>query len=203
MPDRYLTVPGEGVHEVGINRSRFRCVVAPVADETGARALVDRLRAEHPTADHTCHAYVLGADAAIRRCDDDGEPGGTAGAPMLRMLLHRGIRDVAAVVTRWFGGTKLGAGGLIRAYGGVVGETLDRVGTVERRRTRTLRVTVGHDRAGRLEHELRAGGLAVLGVHHASRVTIELAVPEAELEEIGARIADATAGTARTETLPG
>src|SRR5690606_31894770 len=110
--------------------------------EEQAKEVIARVRAEHPTATHHCYAYVIGADASVQRCSDDGEPGGTAGPPMLRMLLRRDVRYAVAVVVRYFGGTKLGAGGLIRAYGGAVGAALDAVGTVTRRRYRAATVTV-------------------------------------------------------------
>ncbi|WP_019548822.1 YigZ family protein [Streptomyces sulphureus] len=198
-PDEFAAVAAEGVHETEINRSRFRCALAPVADEDDARAFVARVRAEHPGANHNCWAYVVGADASVQKASDDGEPGGTAGAPMLQMLLRRDVRYTAAVVTRYFGGVKLGAGGLIRAYGGVVGEALDAVGTVRRRRYRLVTVTADHQRAGRLENDLRAGGRTVREVRYGAEVEIELGVPETEIAAFRAWLADATAGGARLE----
>lgn len=202
MRDQYLTIAHEAVHETEVNRSRFRCAVAPAASEDEALAFIARVRAEHPGADHNCYAYVVGSDAAVQKSSDDGEPGGTAGLPMLQMLTRRDLRCVAAVVTRYFGGTKLGAGGLIRAYGGAVGETLDAVGTVARRRFRLVTVTVGHRRAGRVENGLRAAGHLVRAVGYGAEVTIEVGVPEGDLESFRAWLADATAGEART-TLGG
>ncbi|MCK1798952.1 YigZ family protein [Streptomyces sp. XM4193] len=199
MQEQYVTVAGPGEHETEVRGSRFLCALAPVTTEEQARAFLERVRAEHPGASHHCYAYVLGADAGLQKSGDDGEPGGTAGLPMLQMLLRREMRFTIAVVSRWFGGTKLGAGGLIRAYGGAVGETLDVVGTVVRRRYRLLTVTVDHKRAGRLENELRATGRAVREVRYGAEVTIELGLPEAQLDAFRGWLADATAGTARTE----
>src|SRR4051812_2651564 len=125
MQEEYLTVAREGEHETEAKGSRFLCLLAPAADEAQARQVIAAARAAHPSANHHCWAYVLGADGAVQRSSDDGEPGGTAGLPMLQMLTRRGVRCAVAVVTRWFGGTKLGAGGLARAYGGAVGEALD------------------------------------------------------------------------------
>ncbi|SFD09283.1 YigZ family protein [Streptomyces aidingensis] len=200
--DRYRTVAGESLHETEVNRSRFLCALAPAGTEEEARAFIARIRARHPDAAHHCWAYVIGADAAVQRGDDDGEPGGTAGPPMLRMLLRRGMRCTVAVVTRYFGGVKLGAGGLIRAYGGAVGEALDAAGTVTRRRMRLASVTVGHDRAGKLENELRAAGYAVRSVTYGSRVTIEIGLPGSAAAGFCAWLADTTAGTARAELGP-
>ncbi|MEU9980764.1 YigZ family protein [Streptomyces sp. NPDC050856] len=199
MQEQYRTVAREGVHETEINRSRFLCALAPVATEREAQDFVARVRREHPTATHNCFAYVIGADAAVQRASDDGEPGGTAGAPMLQMLLRRDMRYTAAVVTRYYGGVKLGAGGLIRAYGGVVGEALDALGTVTRRRFRLATVTVDHQRAGKLENDLRATGRAVREVRYAEAVTIDIGLPDADVDNFRAWLADATAGTAGLE----
>lgn len=199
MQDQYVTVAGEGVHETEVNRSRFLCALAPAATEEEAQAFVARIRKEHPGANHNCWAYVIGSDGGIQKASDDGEPGGTAGVPMLQMLTRREMRYVVAVVTRYFGGTKLGAGGLIRAYGGAVGEALDALGTVTRKRFRLVTVTTDHQRAGRLENELRTGGRGVREVRYGAEVTIELGLPEADLADFRAWLADTTAGTARLE----
>ena len=199
MQEQYRTLAREGVHETEINRSRFLCALGPVADEREAQEFVARVRKEHPTATHNCFAYVLGADASVQKASDDGEPGGTAGVPMLQMLLRREMRYVVAVVTRYYGGVKLGAGGLIRAYGGVVGEALDELGTVTRQRFRLATVTVDHQRAGKLENDLRATGRAVRDVRYAETVTIEIGLPDSDVPAFRAWLADSTAGTAVLE----
>ncbi|MEU0842440.1 YigZ family protein [Streptomyces sp. NPDC005962] len=199
MQEQYRTVAREGVHEVEINKSRFLCTLAPAATEREAQEVIQRVRKEHPTANHNCFAYVIGADGDVQKAGDDGEPGGTAGAPMLQMLLRRETRYVVAVVTRYFGGVKLGAGGLIRAYGGAVGEALDALGTVTRRRFRLATVTVDHQRAGKLENDLRATGRVVRDVRYTEAVTIEVGLPEADVEAFRGWLADATAGSAGLE----
>ncbi|MFD4228952.1 YigZ family protein [Streptomyces sp. NPDC058545] len=199
MQEQYRTVARAGVHETEINRSRFICALAPAATEQEAQDFVARIRREHPTAGHNCFAYVIGADASVQKASDDGEPGGTAGAPMLQMLMRRETRYVVAVVTRYYGGVKLGAGGLIRAYGGVVGEALDELGTITRRRFRLATITVGHQRAGRLENDLRATGLAVREVRYAEAVIIEIGLPDSDVESFRSWLADATAGEALLE----
>lgn len=199
MQEQYRTVAREGVHETEINRSRFICALAPAATEEEAQAFVARIRREHPTATHNCFAYVVGADAAVQKASDDGEPGGTAGVPMLQMLLRREIRYVAAVVTRYYGGVKLGAGGLIRAYGGAVGEALDALGTVTRKRFRLATVTVDHQRAGKLENDLRATGRQVRDVTYTDTVRIGIGLPDADVDAFRAWLADVTAGTAGLE----
>ncbi|MFE4173724.1 YigZ family protein [Streptomyces sp. NPDC056909] len=199
MQEQYRTVARAGTHETEINRSRFLCALAPAASEREAQEFVARVRKEHPTATHNCYAYVIGADASVQKASDDGEPGGTAGVPMLQMLIRREVRYTAAVVTRYYGGVKLGAGGLIRAYGGVVGETLDALGTVTRQRFRLATVTVDHQRAGRLENDLRATGRHVREVRYGETVTIDIGLPDADLASFRAWLADTTAGTAVLE----
>src|SRR5215217_5406636 len=123
---RYL-IPAERhrTHEE-IERSKFVTTVAPAPTIDDAQAFLAAMRAEFPDATHNCWAYVVGPPGSTTRIgmSDDGEPHGTAGRPMLTMLLHGGLGDVAAVVTRYYGGTKLGTGGLVRAYGGAVQEAL-------------------------------------------------------------------------------
>ncbi|WP_149181512.1 YigZ family protein [Streptomyces sp. TRM49041] len=199
MQEQYLTVAREGVHETEINRSRFLCALAPAATEQEAQDFIARIRKEHPTATHNCFAYVIGADASVQKAGDDGEPGGTAGVPMLQMLLRRETRYVVAVVTRYYGGVKLGAGGLIRAYGGAVGEALDALGTITRRRYRLATVTVDHQRAGKLQNDLRATGRTVRDVRYADAVRIEIGLPDADVDAFRGWLADATAGTAGLE----
>jgi uncharacterized YigZ family protein len=199
MQDEYRTVARAGVHETEVNRSRFLCALAPAATEQEAQAFVAAIRKEHADASHNCWAYVIGADASVQKASDDGEPGGTAGVPMLQMLLRRELRYVVAVVTRYYGGVKLGAGGLIRAYGGVVGEALDDLGTLTRRRYRLATVTVDHQRAGKVQNDLRATGREVRDVRYAEAVTIDIALPDAEVDALRSWLADATAGTAVLE----
>ncbi|MGP3948052.1 YigZ family protein [Streptomyces sp. 7N604] len=199
MQEQYRTVAREGVHETEISKSRFICALAPAATEQEAQDFIQRIRKEHPTATHNCYAYVIGAEGGIQKASDDGEPGGTAGVPMLQMLLRREVRYVVAVVTRYFGGVKLGAGGLIRAYGGAVGEALDALGTITCKRFRLATVTVDHQRAGKLENDLRATGREVRDVRYEAEVTIEIGLPEADVDAFRAWLADTTAGTAVLE----
>jgi uncharacterized YigZ family protein len=202
MQEQYRTVTHEGVHETEVNRSRFLCTLAPAATEQEAQTSIARIRSQHPAATHNCFAYVIGADASVQKASDDGEPGGTAGAPMLQMLLRREVRYVVAVVTRYYGGVKLGAGGLIRAYGGAVGAALDELGTRVRQRFRLLTVTVDHQRAGKLENDLRSTGRAVHEVRYGDVVTIRVGLPEAEVAAFRAWLAATTAGTAVLELGP-
>lgn len=196
MRDSYLTLARDGEAEIEVKRSRFLCTLARVEDEAAARSVVDRLRRQHWDARHHCSAFVLGPEAAVERSSDDGEPAGTAGAPMLEVLRGREVSDVVAVVSRWFGGTLLGAGGLVRAYGDAVRAGLDATGTLRRDLVRELTLDVGHADAGRVESELRTRGVTVLDTAYAVHVTLRLGVPPAEVDRLHALVAELTAGAA-------
>jgi uncharacterized YigZ family protein len=151
----YLTVAAAATAEVEVKRSRFVCDVAPASSEEAARGFVERVRAGSRDARHHCTAYVLGPDGSTVRSNDDGEPSGTAGAPMLDVLRGRGLTDVVAVVTRWFGGTLLGTGGLIRAYGDAVSAALDAATLLTMELREGLVVEVGAADGPRVENALR------------------------------------------------
>ncbi|GAA1005826.1 MULTISPECIES: YigZ family protein [Nocardiopsidaceae] len=193
------TIRRGGEHELEIKRSRFVCALARADGEDAARAFIAERRKEHWNASHNCTAYVLGEDGGVQRSSDDGEPAGTAGVPMLEVLRHRGLTDTVAVVTRYFGGTKLGAGGLIRAYGGAVSAAVDRVGVLERRRLLLVDVFADYVLGGRLESDLRDSSLTVRGVAYEDRVRIEVALPESDLDGFGLRLAEMTGGRAEFE----
>ncbi|MCG5213664.1 IMPACT family protein [Streptosporangium sp. KLBMP 9127] len=201
MATPYLTPRRPAEHEIEVRRSRFVCAVASVASEGEARAFVEGRRRLQPGASHHCSAYVIGGDRHLQRGDDDGEPGGTAGTPMLETLLRRGYSDTVAVVTRHFGGVLLGAGGLVRAYGRAVGEALDSVAAVEMVPARVVTVRIGHAYAGRLENDLHASPYDVREVGYGAFVTIEAGVREQDLDGFRAWIATVTAG--RAEVVPG
>lgn len=192
----YLTVARDGEAEIEVKRSRFLSHVARVEAEVDARAVVEAARKRHWDARHHCSAFILGPGADIERSSDDGEPAGTAGAPMLEVLRGRGVSDVVVVVTRWFGGVKLGAGGLVRAYGDAVRAGLDEVGVRRRELVQEYAVTIGHADAARLESELRGRRVQVLGVEYAAAATLRLGVPNGEAAAFPALVAELTAGGA-------
>lgn len=208
---RYTTLAAgsETVAEVEIKRSRFLAVLRRAGSEAEARALVGELRRSFPDARHHCSAFLLGPDRDIRRSSDDGEPGGTAGVPMLEALVLRrtgtdargrdvtDLSDVAAVVVRWFGGTLLGAGGLVRAYSDAVSQALDGARLVARQRQRHFRLHTSHADAGRIENELRSAGVTVLGTGYGvAGAEISLALPDHDdaVAAARSRVASLTAG---------
>ena len=137
---------------------------------------------------------MLGPDGAIQRSSDDGEPAGTAGAPMLDVLRGAGLSDVAAVVTRWFGGTLLGAGGLVRAYGDAVRGAVAEAGALRRSLLTELALELDHADAGRVEGELRSRGVVVLDVAYDARVRLLLAAAPEGVERLDELVAAATGG---------
>ena len=197
----YLTPARSGSCEIEVKRSRFLCTVERVADEAAARAVVERLRKRHWDAGHHCSAFVLGPAGDVQRSSDDGEPAGTAGAPMLEVLRGREVSDVVVVVTRWFGGVLLGAGGLVRAYGDAVRAGLDEVGTRRRVLVVEHELTVSHADAGRLESELRARGIDVLDATYAEQVTLRLGVRATPSDEPGTGAGAVGASAERLVTL--
>jgi uncharacterized YigZ family protein len=193
----YLTLTTGIEHESEVRRSRFICAMAPARTVEEAAAFIAGRRAEHSGASHNCTAYVIGQ--RLQKGDDDGEPGGTAGTPMVQALVGRGFNDVVAVVTRYFGGVLLGAGGLVRAYGGAVTETLDQVTPVRMVPAKIVHVSVAHDQAGRVENDLRASRYALREVTYAAGVRFDVAVGSDEVEPFAEWVAALTAGRARTD----
>ncbi|WP_182525969.1 IMPACT family protein [Nocardioides dongkuii] len=199
----YLTLARDVEVETEVKRSRFLATLVRVPDEAAARAVVDRLRRVHHDARHHCSAFVVGPPPSpVERASDDGEPAGTAGAPMLEVLRGAaggaGVSDVVAVVTRWFGGTLLGAGGLVRAYGDAVRAGLDLAGTRRRSLVREHVLVVDHADAGRVETELRGRGVAVLATSYADRATLLLGVPPEGEGRLHALVAELTGGRGET-----
>lgn len=188
---------GSSVTETVVNRSRFVCSLFRVASEAEARERIAAHRREFWEATHHCTAYVLDG-GRIARSNDDGEPAGTAGLPMLEVLRGRGLTDALAVVTRYFGGVKLGAGGLVRAYGGAVSAAVDAAGVVELAVWPRLLVRVDYGVAGSLEGLLRLReDVRLAQVSFTDVVTFDLACADAEL--LAAWVAGQSAGAAEIE----
>ncbi|MDT0119902.1 MULTISPECIES: YigZ family protein [Kocuria] len=214
------TVPRRGiVHsvELEIKKSRFLALLTRVDTEAEAREFISRVAAEHRDARHHCSAFVLGPTRATTRSSDDGEPAGTAGMPMLQALTAHvttrqrtadeagDLSDVCAVVVRWFGGVKLGAGGLVRAYSGAVTAALDTARLVRRMRCRELTLPLPYAEAGRVESQMRARGFTVLPTGYGSAdATLRLLVADlpGAIDDARAALASITAGHASVHEGP-
>ena len=202
MPDDRYPVPADR-HRVTqeIERSRFITTVAPAATLEEARAFIDEVRAEFPDANHNCWAYVVGppGSTAAIGMSDDGEPHGTAGRPMLTALLHSGVGDIAAVVTRYFGGIKLGKGGLVRAYTGSVQQALETLPTRERVETATLEIVLEYAALTPVQQVLEEHEAEIVAEDYAADVTLTVELPKSRLAGFRAAVLDITRGRAAIE----
>ncbi|MET3193320.1 YigZ family protein [Bacillus sp. OAE603] len=174
MLPNYFTVRGFGSHEIEIEKSRFICYINEAKTEQDAQQFILEIKKKHSDANHNCSAYLIGEKDEIQKASDDGEPSGTAGVPMLEVLKKRGLKDTVVVVTRYFGGKKLGAGGLIRAYGQSVSEGLNEIGIVERTLVKVINVRVSYKLLGKVEHALRNSNYHLEKVNHLEEVEFEL-----------------------------
>lgn len=177
--------------DLTIKKSRFMGCVEAVPDRAAALARVAQLRTEHPGATHVCWALMAGGHSAA---NDDGEPGGTAGRPMLEVLRHQDLEGVLATVVRYYGGTPLGAGGLVRAYTDSVAQALQHAVKVPVVRLTTLRCVLPYALEGWLRRELPAHDARLLGAVHGEGVTVKLQLPEAQAATLVARLNDASQG---------
>lgn len=173
MRTKYLTVKGYGEHEIVIQKSRFIAYINRVETETAAQEFIAKIKKQNWNATHNCSAYLIGEHNEIQKANDDGEPSGTAGVPMLEVLKKRNIQDTVVVVTRYFGGIKLGAGGLIRAYSKATSEGLNATGIVERTLTRIMHTTVDYTWLGKIENELRCSHYTIKEIHYLDKVEFE------------------------------
>lgn len=197
MPEHYLTIARDADAEIEVKRSRFLARVRRVDDEPAARAVIEGCRKEFWDARHHCSAFVLGPASEISRSNDDGEPSGTAGAPILAAITGRGISDVVVVVTRYFGGTLLGAGGLVRAYTDAAVAGLQEAGELRRTAALVASVRVSLADIGKVENALRSAGLAVDGVDYAAVATIRGVLDPRHEDAVRAVLASLTAGAAQ------
>ncbi|WP_313821128.1 YigZ family protein [Citricoccus sp.] len=214
LPSTTISTPI--VHELEIKRSRFIGHAVRVTTEEEASSFIAALRRQHHDARHVCSAFILGPDRDALRSSDDGEPAGTAGVPMLEALSQRETRsepggtvardlsDVCVAVVRYFGGVKLGAGGLVRAYSDAVSTTLDRSATVTRQRRVLAGVDAPHAEAGRWENELRAADFHVQETRYGTgSATLVVALPDDGRSSAAftERLASVTAGAGDWRTL--
>lgn len=179
-----ITIKEDFIAEEEIKKSRFICHLKRVYTEEEARAFISEIKKEHHKANHNCSTFTLGDHQEIQRSSDDGEPSGTAGVPMLEILKKREITNVCAVVTRYFGGIKLGAGGLIRAYAGSVGHALDQVGLVKFVTQEQLILTLDYGNYDGLQRFLSSQGLVISESEFLSDVTVKLFVDLDKTEQL-------------------
>lgn len=178
----YYTAKGRGEHEIIIQKSRFICHVQRVKTEEAAQNFIQDIKKTHWNATHNCSAYLVGERDQFQKANDDGEPSGTAGVPMLEVLKKRGLKDTVVVVTRYFGGIKLGAGGLVRAYSKSTSEGLNAVGIVKRTLMKVMHMKVDYTWLGKLENELRTSTYKLKNMNYAENVEFEVYVEEPRID---------------------
>ena len=197
MLTEYKTVAGYGEDYIVIERSRFIGYAQRVATEEEAVAFIAMIKKKHWDATHNCSAFVIGENDQIQRSSDDGEPSGTAGKPILECIKKNGVKDTVVVVTRYFGGIKLGAGGLVRAYTAGTVTALKAAKIVIHTLHQTISVSVDYTWWGKVENELRVGEYRVSGTDFTDKVTAHVLIPEGGQDAFVARFTDLTNGQAQ------
>ncbi len=192
----YQTVKGYGEHEIIIQKSRFIAYFERVESEEEAQAFIEKIKKQNWNATHNCSAYLIGEQDQIQKANDDGEPSGTAGVPMLEVLKRRGLKDTVVVVTRYFGGIKLGAGGLIRAYGGAVSEGLNAIGVVKRTLVQVIHTEVDYHWLGKIEHALRESSYQLKDIEYLELVDVQTYVEAEQISVFTDWITNLTNGQA-------
>lgn len=188
-----------GQGEIVEKKSRFIANIFPVKTEEEALEKITAMRKKYYDARHNCFAYIIGENRETERCSDDGEPSGTAGRPMLDVLEGIGVHDVVAVVTRYFGGTLLGTGGLVRAYSAAMKEGLAHCVLLSQKTGYRLQILTDYNDVGKLQYLSRTRQLHELFCEYADDVRMELLVPETEIDAVETEITEKTSGKAKLE----
>ncbi|MFC6180405.1 YigZ family protein [Lactiplantibacillus daowaiensis] len=194
MTTPYYTITSDTTFEQVIKKSRFIAQLFRISDEADAQQKITAIKAAAPKATHHCFAYVLGDDDHIQRMSDDGEPSGTAGVPILEALKLNEVHDVLAVVTRYFGGIKLGAGGLIRAYNGIPVQAIQQIGKVQRVLQTKLAITIDYRHVDSLNYYLTQHTIPTLATDYGVAVTVTIAVDQATISETESALNDLLSG---------
>ncbi|MDE7310349.1 MAG: YigZ family protein [Eubacterium sp.] len=192
----YKVVYKGGEGEITEKKSRFIATVHPVETEEEAAAFIGAIKKKYWDASHNCSAFTIGRNHELTRCSDDGEPSGTAGRPMLDVLLREDIHNAAVVVTRYFGGTLLGTGGLVRAYQKSTQAGLAQACVIEKRQGRILEIGTDYNGLGKIQYLLAQQKIPVLHTEYTDQVSMQAMVPAEEKDELAKAVTEATSGTA-------
>lgn len=192
MVKEYRTIYQNGEAEMVEKKSRFLAHIAHTESEEEALAFIESMKKRYWDATHNCSAYIIGKKGEIMRCSDDGEPSQTAGKPMLDVLMGQKLCDVTAVVTRYFGGTLLGTGGLVRAYSGSVKLGLEASVIVDKKLADELLITADYTNIGKVQYLLAQGGWSPLDTSYTDKVEIILPVPVDQTNALKAKITEST-----------
>lgn len=196
MPESYKFTYIGGSGEIIEKKSRFIATVHPVKTEEEALSFIDGIRRQYWDASHNCTAFTIGKNHQLTRCSDDREPSGTAGRPMLDVLLGEDLHDTAVVVTRYFGGTLLGTGGLVRAYTAAVREGLKKAVILEKRQGVRLSIRTDYNGVGKIQYILNQSQIPILRSEYTDSVFLEALAPVSLLTSTTAAITEGTSGQA-------
>lgn len=199
MLERYKTIYQGNEGEIIEKKSRFIATVRLVESEEEALAFIEEMRKKYWNATHNCFAYVIGEQREVVRCSDDGEPSGTAGKPMLDVLLGEELYNTAVVVTRYFGGTLLGTGGLVRAYSKAVQEGLAQSKIIEKEYGAVLEIGTDYNGVGKIQYLIGEKKIPTLDSEYTDKVKIRVLLPVSEVERFQAEVTEATNGRAKME----
>ena len=199
MLEHYKTIHKGGTGEIVEKKSRFIATVRLVETEEEALAFIEEMRKKYWDASHNCYVYSVGENREYTRCSDDGEPSGTAGRPMLDVVLGEDIYNVAVVVTRYFGGTLLGTGGLVRAYSKAVQEGLHQSRIIEKIHGISLEVSTDYTGIGKIQYIAGERKIPILDSEYTDKVTLRLLVPFGEVEAVQKAITEGTNGRAKMQ----
>lgn len=201
MLHQYYTIKETGTYEFTIQKSRFIGHVQRVDTEAEAQHFVQRIKKQHHTATHNCSAYVIGENNDTQKANDDGEPSGTAGIPMLDALIKLNIKNTAVVATRYFGGIKLGAGGLIRAYSSITSETIQHIGIVQGDLMQGFSISISYPLLGKVENHLRHSSYILHDVQYVEHVNMIVYAPIQQSDLLQEEIVNLTNNQANIQML--
>lgn len=201
MRKDYHTIQGYGESEIVIQKSRFITYVNRAETEEQAQEFINNIKEKHKSANHNCSAYIIGEHDNIQKANDDGEPSGTAGVPMLEVLKKQRLQDTVVVITRYFGGIKLGGGGLIRAYGKATTEGIDVAKVVERKLHHLMKVSIDYTWLGKVENEVRNSVYPLKEIIYADQVEVFVFTKADEEADFINWMAEITNGQAKIEIV--
>lgn len=201
MKENYRILYEGGEGEIVEKKSRFIATIRPVESEDEAVSFIAEMKKKYWDATHNCSAFTVGENFEISRCSDDGEPAQTAGRPMLDVLLGEEIHNVCAVVTRYFGGTLLGTGGLVRAYSGAIQEGLKNCVILEKKLAEKLELKTDYSDLGKIQYILAEQGITVLGSEYSDKVVLTALAPLSEAQGLKKKLTEGTGGRCLIELL--
>lgn len=199
LKEAFKTIYSGGVGEYIIKKSKFIANVCPVVTENEAIEFIERLKKKYWDASHNCSAYIIGTDQQLLRCSDDGEPSKTAGKPMLDILVSHGLTNLVIVVTRYFGGTLLGTGGLVKAYQAAVLKGLEQCEIITKELGFQLTICTDYNAIGKLQYLIGQEQITILNSIYTDIVTITLLVLPSKMEFVTKKVAELTNGSATLE----